>query len=98
MAGLSNEDLERQVLMQQLTKKTNHVLHLLLSVCTFGLWIPVWILIAINNRVETNKILDIANTGKISVNTKLKTIILILIIAALFAPFFMAISNFAGTK
>jgi len=32
--------------------RPNHVLHLLLSVFTLGLWIPVWILLAITNRVQ----------------------------------------------
>ncbi len=26
---------------------TNHVLHLLLTLCTFGLWVFVWILVSI---------------------------------------------------
>ena len=30
-------------------KRTNHILHLLLSIFTAGLWIPVWIIIAIAN-------------------------------------------------
>lgn len=30
-------------------KKTNHILHLLLSIVTSGLWIPVWILITISD-------------------------------------------------
>lgn len=29
--------------------ETNHILHLLLSLVTFGLWLPVWIIIAIRN-------------------------------------------------
>ena len=29
--------------------KTNHILHLLLSIVTAGFWIPIWILVAINN-------------------------------------------------
>lgn len=28
---------------------TSHVFHLLMSIITLGLWIPVWILIAITN-------------------------------------------------
>lgn len=28
---------------------TNHILHLILSVITFGLWIPVWIIVSIVN-------------------------------------------------
>ena len=27
-------------------KKTNHILHLLLSVVTLGLWLPVWLIVA----------------------------------------------------
>ena len=36
---------ERQVMVRR--KGTNHVLHLLLSLVTLGLWIPVWILLSI---------------------------------------------------
>ncbi len=31
-------------------KKPNHVLHLLLSVVTLGLWLPVWLCLAIFKR------------------------------------------------
>lgn len=30
--------------------KPNHVLHLLLCCCTFGLWLPVWIIMSIVKR------------------------------------------------
>ena len=30
-------------------KKTNHILHLLLSIVTSGWWLPIWMLIAISN-------------------------------------------------
>jgi hypothetical protein len=33
-------------------QKTSHVLHLLLSLITFGLWVPVWILVAVSHRIE----------------------------------------------
>lgn len=36
--------------------KTNHVLHLLLSICTFGFWIIIWVLVAINNAIEQSRI------------------------------------------
>lgn len=36
-------------------KKTNHVLHLLLSLVTLGVWIPVWIGIAIVNSMRKEK-------------------------------------------
>jgi hypothetical protein len=33
---------------------TNHVLHLLLTVVTFGLWAPAWVWIAWSNRSSRN--------------------------------------------
>jgi len=35
---------------------TSHVLHLLLSVLTAGLWVPVWLLVAVSNANERQKI------------------------------------------
>ena len=32
--------------------KTSHVLHLLLSLITVGIWVPVWLLIALNNSSQ----------------------------------------------
>lgn len=37
----------QQVLV--MNKGTNHVFHLIMSIITFGLWIPVWIIVAIAN-------------------------------------------------
>lgn len=31
-------------------KKTNHLLHLILTLVTVGLWLPVWIIVAIVNN------------------------------------------------
>lgn len=40
-------------LEQKLSKAgTNHILHLILSLLTVGLWVPVWILIAINSTTS----------------------------------------------
>ena len=36
--------------------RTGHVLHLLLSIVTAGLWIPIWLLVAISNANERQKI------------------------------------------
>jgi hypothetical protein len=41
-------NLSEQFMVQQMTR-TNHILHLILSLITFGLWVPVWILAAMNN-------------------------------------------------
>ncbi len=39
---------------EQITKhelaRTSHVLHLLLSLVTVGMWLPIWLLVALNNR------------------------------------------------
>ena len=29
---------------------TNHIFHLLMSLVTLGLWLPVWLIVAISNR------------------------------------------------
>lgn len=34
---------------------TSHILHLLLSVVTMGIWVPVWLLIGISNSMEKGK-------------------------------------------
>ena len=52
MADKSQEELLNELVKQGNRKKTNHVLHLLLSLVTVGFWIPVWILVAINNRTS----------------------------------------------
>ena len=38
------------------SKRTSHVLHLLLTIITAGLWIPVWIIVTINNRTRRYRI------------------------------------------
>lgn len=37
-------------------KKTSHVLHLLLSVVTAGLWVFMWLLCGISNSMENSRI------------------------------------------
>lgn len=37
-------------------KKTSHVLHLILSLVTVGLWIPVWIIVTLSNSIENRRI------------------------------------------
>jgi hypothetical protein len=39
--------------MMRLEKyKTNHILHLLLSVFSMGFWLPVWLLVSVSNANE----------------------------------------------
>jgi hypothetical protein len=35
--------------IQMVPARTNHVLHLLLTLFTFGLWAPVWFIVALYN-------------------------------------------------
>ena len=37
-------------------RKTNHILHLLLTIITGGLWVIVWILVAISNSSHNSSI------------------------------------------
>ena len=39
------------------SQTTNNVLHLILSVLTVGIWLPVWLLVAINNGIERKRII-----------------------------------------
>ncbi len=56
-------DHEVAVLLSK-KKKTSHVLHLLLSVITGGIWILIWILVAISNSSENTKIDRQISKGK----------------------------------
>lgn len=47
---------EAQLLAKRADHKTAHVLHLLLSILTAGLWIPVWVLVAVSHANERRKI------------------------------------------
>ncbi len=48
-------DVQILLLNQQLNKHTNHVLHFLLSACSLGAWLPVWILCSVSNAIERGK-------------------------------------------
>ena len=52
-------------------KRLNHILHLLLSLVTFGFWILVWIFLGLINRVSTTTI-TVDKFGNTSImNTKI---------------------------
>jgi hypothetical protein len=42
--------------LAQQKKKTNHVLHLLLSILTGGLWIVIWVVCGISNTSHNSSI------------------------------------------
>ncbi len=37
-------------------RRANHILHLLLSVLSFGLWLPIWLLCVLAPTVDTHEI------------------------------------------
>lgn len=47
--------------------KINHILHLLLSLITFGIWLIVWIIIGLSNQRKT-KVVAIDESGEIIVD------------------------------
>ena len=56
-------DQEVAVLLSK-KKNTSHILHLLLSIITAGIWIIIWILVAISNSSENAKLTGKLRTGK----------------------------------
>lgn len=42
-------------------KKTSHLLHIVLSVLTAGIWLPVWVLVTVSNSLENAKIDNLIN-------------------------------------
>lgn len=44
------------LLLEMRKHKTSHVLHLILSILTAGLWVFVWILCALSNGIENAKL------------------------------------------
>ena len=56
-------DQEVAVLLSK-KKKTNHLLHLILSILTAGIWLILWILVAASNGSENAKIDKAIAKGK----------------------------------
>ncbi|MCY3866163.1 MAG: hypothetical protein OXG68_12065, partial [Chloroflexi bacterium] len=48
-------------------KKTNHVLHLIISFVSGGLWLPMWLLVALKNRDE-REILHVNEYGSVTLS------------------------------
>lgn len=48
------DEESKVVYVQAPQYQTNHILHLLLSIVTAGLWIPVWVIIAAANQQRRN--------------------------------------------
>jgi len=63
--------------------RTNHVLHLLLSIVTAGIWIPVWILVALNNADKRRLLENEIENGPTSKKTELIAVAVMVGLAAL---------------
>lgn len=56
--------LDRKIKQQELIiadNKTNHILHLILSILTGGIWLVVWLIIGLGNsdkRIRANEVID----------------------------------------
>lgn len=44
--ALGNSAPVQQVVVHQERKRVNHLLHLVLTIVTVGLWLPVWVILA----------------------------------------------------
>jgi len=47
---------QAQLLAKRADHKTSHLLHLVLSVITAGMWIPVWFLVALRHQLTRDSI------------------------------------------
>lgn len=48
-------------------KRTNHILHLLLSVFTVGFWLPIWLIIALSNSGERRQVITVDAWGRVAI-------------------------------
>ena len=54
--NIDKQYIEYQEQVERRNKyRTSHVLHLLLSLITFGCWLPLWLLVTISNANERQK-------------------------------------------
>ena len=49
------DERQASVLLSQ-KRRTSHLAHIILSVITAGIWLPVYILVVVSNRLENNRI------------------------------------------
>jgi len=47
---------EKLFILESQKKKTNHILHLILSIITGGLWIVIWLLVGISNSSHNSRL------------------------------------------
>ena len=56
MIGVNEMSQQAAFLLEMRKHKTSHVLHLILSILTAGLWVFVWILCALSSGIENAKL------------------------------------------
>ena len=73
-------------------KKVNHILHLLLALVTFGIWLPVWLFIAAfgNTRKKTLKVDSQGNVNTETAGSGTAKIFLVLLVALILFPLLFA--------
>ena len=47
---------QAQLIAKRADHKTSHLLHLVLSIITAGMWIPVWFLVALRHQLTRDSI------------------------------------------
>ena len=52
-----SKNYEAELLLQDINnQKTNHILHLIMSILTLGLWIIIWVIVDGYNHNKTKKL------------------------------------------
>lgn len=52
---------EKLFILESQKKKTNHILHLILSIVTGGLWLVIWLLVGMSNSSHNSRLLGEMN-------------------------------------
>jgi hypothetical protein len=50
--------------------RVHHLLHVVLSVLTLGIWIPVWITIAVLKKRDKHKVVQVDGLGNVTVTRR----------------------------
>jgi Na+-transporting NADH:ubiquinone oxidoreductase subunit NqrC len=58
---------EFQAVMVKKAQKTNHVLHLILTLLTLGLWALVWIALALIHKGEQHQVITVDEYGNTNI-------------------------------
>ena len=59
-----------QAVLVRPATRINHVLHLLLTLITFGLWAIVWIFLAITHKRERHRVILVDGFGNVTVQNR----------------------------